>query len=129
MSDSTDFTVNSNYHVTALNVASPGNQMYSNSVPLEFTYTGNITNAHYYVYSGRQLVTDAVVNGNTTIEGLADGSYDLFVFVTTEFGQDSKQIHFTVGNFSMYLLIGVGLTALVAFSIGAIIYFKRLPKR
>jgi hypothetical protein len=130
LSDSTNFTVNSYYHVTALDVLSPENQVYSTSVPLAFTYTGNIANAHYYIYSGRQLVSDAALSGNTTIDGLADGSYDLLVFVTTQFGQDSQQIHFTVlGNFSEYLFISVSVTALVAFSVGSLIYFKKLRKR
>jgi len=129
MSDSTEFTVNSYYHVTALAVVSPGNQLYSDSVPLAFTYTGDITNAHYYIYSGHQLVSDAALSGNTTIEGLADGSYDMFVFVTTQFGQDSQQIQFIVlGNFSLYLLISVGVAGLAAFSIGLLIYFKKFRK-
>jgi hypothetical protein len=128
MSDMTDFTVNSYYHKTALHVFSPGNQVYSDSVPLTFAYTGNITSAHYYIYSGRQLVSDSVLNGNTTIDGLADGSYDLYVFVSTQFGQDSQQIHFTVGNFSEYLFIGVSVTALVALSIGSLVYFKKFRK-
>ena len=130
MSDSRDFTVNSYYHVTALNVVSPENQVYSDSVPLAFTYTGDITNAHYYIYSGHQLVSDSTLNGNTTIDGLADGSYDMFVFVTTQFGQDSQQIQFTVlDKFSQYLLISIGLAVLVAFSIVLLIYFKKLRKR
>lgn len=128
MSDSSNFTVNSYYHVTALNMVSPGNQVYSGSVPLEFTYTGNITNAHYYIYSGHQLISDAALSENITIDSLADGSYDLYVFVTTEFGQDSKSIHFTVFDISWQYPIIIGAIVLIAFSASLLVYFKKLRK-
>ncbi|MCW4004791.1 MAG: hypothetical protein NWE95_12865 [Candidatus Bathyarchaeota archaeon] len=58
MSDSRDFTVNSFYHVTALYVVSPNNQIYSTTVPLTFTFTGEIKNAHYYLYNGKKIVSE-----------------------------------------------------------------------
>jgi hypothetical protein len=128
MMDSTNFTVNSYYHVTELKVVSPSNQIYSDSVRLAFTYTGNITNAHYYIYSGHQLVSDAVLSGNTTIDGLADGSYDLYVFVTTEFGQDSQAIHFTIFDISSEYPFIIGAVVLVAFLVISLVYFKKLRK-
>ena len=96
MSDSRNFTVNSYYHVTALNVLSPNSPIYSKTVPLTFTFNGEIINAHYYLYKGRELVSEKSVSGDMTLDNLSDGSYDLYLFVTTEYGQDSKVIHFYV---------------------------------
>ena len=60
MSASRSFTVNSYYHITALNVLSPNSQIYSKIVPLTFTFTGEIENAHYYLYKGRESVSEKV---------------------------------------------------------------------
>ena len=123
MSASRSFTVNSYYHITALNVLSPNSQIYSKIVPLTFTFTGEIENAHYYLYRGRESVSEKSLSGNMTLENLSDGSYDLYIFVTTEFGQDSKIVHFYV----IGIPIIVGATVLVVFSIafGSLVYFKK----
>ena len=55
MSDSTNFTVNSYYHITALNVLSPNSLIYSKNVPLTFAFTGEIEKAHYYPVSYTHL--------------------------------------------------------------------------
>ena len=123
MSASTSFTVNSYYHITALSVLSPNSLIYSKNVPLTFAFTGEIENAHYYLYRGRELVFEKSLSGNMTLENLSDGSYDLYIFVTTEFGQDSKIVHFYV----IGIPIIVGATVLLVFSIAfcSLIYFKK----
>jgi len=128
MSTSRSFTVNSYYHVTALNVLSPNNQIYSsNIVPLTFGFTGEIENAHYYLYRGHETVSEKSLTGNVTLDNLPDGSYDLYLFVTTQYGQDSKAIHFYV----IGLPIIVGATGLSAFfiAIGLLFYLKRRRKQ
>jgi hypothetical protein len=123
MSASTSFTVNSYYHVTALNVLSPNSQIYSSTVPLTFAFTGEIENAHYYLYKGHELVSEKSLSGNMTLENLSDGSYDLYIFVTTEYGQDSQIVHFYVID----VPIIVGATVLLIFSImiGLLVYHKK----
>lgn len=97
MTTSEFFTVNSYYHRTALNVLSPKSQTYtSNDVPLNFTYTGDITNARYYLYRGKELVIDNPLSGNTTIDNIPNGNYRLLVYVTTQYGQDSTEIDFSI---------------------------------
>jgi hypothetical protein len=127
MSASRNFTVNSNYHVTALNVLSPNSLIYSKTVPLTFTFNGQIMNAHYYLYKGHELVTEKSVSGDMTLDNLSDGGYDLYLFVTTAFGQDSKIIHFYVIGIPTI----VGATILLAFSIaiGLLVYFKKLGRK
>jgi hypothetical protein len=120
---SISFKVNSYYHITALNVLSPNSQIYSKIVPLTFTFNGEIENAHYYLYRGRESVIEKALSGNMTLENLSDGSYDLYIFVTTEFGQDSEIVHFYV----IGIPIIVGATVLLAFSIAivSLVYFKK----
>jgi len=127
MSASRNFIVNSHYQVTALNVLSPISQIYSNTVPLTFTYNGEIKNAHYYLYKGHESVSEKSLSGNITLD-LSDGSFDLYLYVTTEYGQDSKAVHFSVnGNYAENLPIIVGATVLLIFSIAisSLVYFKK----
>ncbi len=128
MSALKSFIVNSYYHLTELNVLSPNNQIYSsNIVPLTFGFTGEIENAHYYLYRGHETVAEKSLTGNMTLDNLPDGSYDLYLFVTTQYGQDSKAIHFYV----IGLPIIVGATGLSAFfiAIGLLVYLKRRRKQ
>ena len=128
MSDSETFTVNSHYHITALNVLSPNNQIYnSKTVPLTFTYTGEIKNAHYYLYSGGKLVSQKSLSGDITLGSLSDGSYDLYLYVTTQYGQDAKTIHFSVISISTI----VWAFALLVFflAIGLLVYYKLNRKK
>ena len=127
MSASRNFTVNSFYHVTALNVLSPTSQIFSKMVPLTFTFNGEIANAHYYLYRGHESVSEKSFSGNMTLDNLSDGSYDLYLFVTTEYGQDSKAVHFYV----IGTPIIVGATVLLVFSIaiGLLVYFKKLKRK
>jgi hypothetical protein len=128
MSASINFTVNSFYHVTALNVLSPNSQIYSQVVlPLTFTFSGEIENAHYYLYKGHESVSEKSLNGNITLDNLSDGSYDLYLFVTTEYGQDSKAVHFYVISNPII----VGATVLLVFSIviGSLVYLKKLKRK
>lgn len=97
MTTSEFFVVNSNYHRTALNVLSPKSRTYTSSeVPLNFAYTGDIINARYYLYRGKELVIDNSLCGNTTIDNIPNGNYRLLVYVTTQYGQDSTEIDFSV---------------------------------
>ena len=73
-------------------------------------------------------VTIPKTNGDKSIDAVTklyykDGSYDLYIFVTTEFGQDSKIVHFYV----IGIPIIVGATVLLVFSIAfcSLIYFKK----
>ena len=127
MSASTNFTVNSHYHVTALNVLSPNSLIYSKNVPLTFTFTGEIVNAHYYLYKGHELVSEKSVSGDMTLDNLSDGSYELYLFVTTEYGQDSKMIPFIVIGISTI----VCATILLVFSIaiGSLVYFRKFKRK
>jgi hypothetical protein len=128
MCASETFTVNSYYHITALNVLSPNSQIYnSKTVPLRFTYTGEIKNAHYYLYKGGDLVSQKSLSGDTTLGNLSDGSYDLYLYVTTQYGQDAKTVHFSVISISTI----VGATALLIFSlaIGLLVYYKLNRKK
>jgi hypothetical protein len=92
-----------------------------------FTFNGEIINAHYYLYRGRDLVSEKSVSGDMTLDNLSDGSYDLYLYVTTEYGQDSKAVHFYV--------IGIppiaGTTVLVAslIAIGYLVYFNRHKRK
>lgn len=128
MSDSTEFIVNSFYHVTALYVVSPNNPIYFKTVPVAFTFTGEMTNAHYYLYNGQKKVSENPLSGNITLDNLPDGSYTLYLFVTTQYGQDSKQVHFyVIGNYT--LTIATIALALLAISICVLVYFKKFrPK-
>lgn len=127
MTDSAFFVVNSYYHITALKVLSPTSPIYtSNEVPLKFTYTGDITNAHYYLYRGKELVSDSSLSGDTTLTNIPDGSYNLLVFVTTQYGQDSIMINFVVIGLSTIAITSVIIV--LSFSIGAfaLVYYKKL---
>jgi hypothetical protein len=131
MSDSQSFIVNSYYHITALSVISPNSPIYSNTVPVPLTFysNGEIKNAHYYLYRGHESVSEKSVTGNMTLDNLSDGSYDLYLYVTTEYGQDSKAIHFyVIGN---YTIIAVAIVLLVVFTATILlVYFKKIkPKK
>ena len=123
MSSSTSFIVNSYYHVTALNVLSPNGQIYSKTVPLTFAFTGEIEKAHYYLYKGQEIVSEKSLSANITLDDLSDGIYDLYLFVTTQYGQDSKLVQFYVIGAPTI----IGATVLLAFciAIGSLIYIKK----
>lgn len=132
MSASTSFIVNSHYQVTALNVLSPISQIYSKNVPLTFTFNGEIENAHYYLYKGYESVSEKSLSGNVTLDNLSDGSYDLYLFVTTDLGQDSKAVRFSVSSiYAENLPIIVGATVLFVFSavVAVLVYFKKRKRR
>jgi hypothetical protein len=126
VSSSRNFTVNSYYHVTALKVLSPNSQIYSKMVPLTFTFKGEIENAHYYLYKGHETVSEKSLSGNMTLDNLADGSYDLLLFVTTEFVQDSEAVHFYVVG--MPIIVGATVLMVFSIAIGSLVYFKKLKK-
>ncbi len=79
MSKSTSFIVNSYYHVTALSVLSPNGQIYSKTVPLTFAFTGETEKAQYYLYKGKEPVSEKPIIANTTLDNLSDGIYDLYL--------------------------------------------------
>ena len=127
MSTSRNFTVNSYYHVTALNVLSPTSQIFSKMVPLTFTFNGEIENAHYYLYKGHESVSEKSLSGNMTLDNLSDGSYDLYLFVTTEYGQDSKAVHFYV--IGTPIIVGAIVLLVFSIAIGLLVYFKKLKRK
>jgi hypothetical protein len=128
MSANRSFVVNSNYHITALNVLSPINPIYtSKEVPLKFTYTGEMTNAHYYLYKDGRVVSEKSLSGDISLDNLSDGNYQLLLFVTTQFGQDSKAIYFSV--ISVPTVVVVATLFILFFSIGLLVYFKKFKKK
>jgi len=128
MSATRSFVVNSNYHITALEVLSPTSPAYtSNEVPLKFTYTGEITNAHYYLYKDGTLVSEKSLSGDITLDNLSDGSYRLLLFVTTQYGQDSKMMYFFIIGVPTIVIATVLL--ILSLSIGLLVYFKKIKKK
>ena len=128
MSASESFVVNSNYHITALNVLSPISPTYiSNEVPLKFTYTGDIANAHYYLYKDGGLVSEKSLSGDITLDNLSDGSYRLLLFVTTQYGQDSKELDFLV--IGVPTIVVATALLILSLSIGLMVYFKKFRRK
>ncbi len=122
------FVVNSNYHITALNVLSPTSPTYtSNEVPLKFTYTGEITNAHYYLYKDGKLVSEKSLSGDITLDNLSDGSYQLLLFVTTQYGQDSKAMDFLV--IGVPTIVAATALLILTLFIGLLVYTKKFKKK
>ncbi len=126
-----DFIVNSHYQVTMLNILSPINKTYSENVSLLFTVNAEITNAHYYLYNGSELVSDKSLSGNTTLEDLSDGSYNMHVFVTTEFGQAAETLHFSISKNSPLgaLPVIVGVIVLLMFLIAIVLSIYRRKRK
>jgi hypothetical protein len=128
MSANRSFEVNSNYHITALKVLSPTSPTYtSDEVPLKFTYTGEITNAHYYLYKDGKLVSEKSLSGDTTLDNLSDGSYQLLLFVTTQYGQDSKMMYFFI--ISVPTIVVAAVLLIMSLSIALLFYFKKIKKK
>jgi hypothetical protein len=122
MSAHRDFTVNSHYEIAVLKVLSPAGQAYTETVPLIFSVNGEILNAHYYLYRGNELVLDRSLSGNTTLGNLSLGSYDMYLFVTTEDGQTSARIPFSMVDYTHLgenLPIVAGVTVLILVSVAA----------
>ena len=92
-------------------------------VPLTYSYTGQDVNAHYYLYHWGTLISDKPLTENTTLANLPEGSYNLLVYVTTEFGQDSKPIPFFVVGTATFMVAVVLLFILV---VGLLVRFKKL---
>jgi hypothetical protein len=128
MSTSRTFTVNSHFAVTEINVLSPTNQTYANTVPLVFTVNGEIKEAHYYMYRGYDAVFEGSFSGNTTLDNLSTGSYVMHIYVTTEKGEATTSTFFNVLNnnysvdsriYAMFMIpvimVGVGLGLLLLF--------------
>ena len=135
MSTSRTFTVNSHQVVTEINVLSPTNQTYSNSVPLLFTVNGEIEEAHYYLYRGKyDAVFEGSFSGNTTLD-LSIGKYEMYLYVTTEHGQSTASTYFSVlpssTSKSNYLedppLLTVSIMAFIVIGVGVglLIYFRK----
>ncbi len=129
MSASQTFTVSSRFIIAELKTLSPTSQTYSEPVPLTFTVNGEIQQAHYYVYKGDELISNKTINGNTTLDQLPEGNYDLYLFVTTELGKTSEAIHFSVSNgnsnYMQYLPAIAGLTVPLVLGVGLIIFLKK----
>ena len=98
MSDSQSFIVNSHYVIAELTMLSPVTQVYWEPIPLIFNINGEISEAHYYIYQDKELISENTLNGNTTIDSLPEGNYELLLFVTTQHGQTSEKTQFSVSN-------------------------------
>ncbi|XHH10230.1 MAG: hypothetical protein ACFCUE_06255 [Candidatus Bathyarchaeia archaeon] len=107
MIDTQSFTVNSHYVIANLKTLSPTCQIYFDpTVPLTFNVNGEIQDAHYYLYQNSVLISEKALKGNTTLNQLADGNYDLLLFATTEHGQTSEKIQFLIlKNIYLYVII------------------------
>jgi hypothetical protein len=111
-----------------LKVLSPTSPAYtSNEVRLKFTYTGEITNAHYYLYKDGKLASEKALSGDTTLDNLSDGSYQLLLFVTTQYGQDSKMMYFFIIGVTTIVIATVLL--ILSLSIALLVYFKKIKKK
>lgn len=129
MSTSRTFTVNSHYVLTEIKVLSPTNQTYLNTVPLVFTVNVALKEAHYSIY--RSLEYDAFFkgscSGNTTLDNLSQGSYVMYIYVTTEDGQAMASTSFYVLNdnysrlYAMFMIAAI----MVGAGFGLLLYFKK----
>jgi hypothetical protein len=131
MSDSQSFIVNSHYVIAELTVLSPVSQVYWEPIPLTFNINCEISNAHYYIQQDRKLISENTLYGNTTLENLPEGNYELLLFVTTEHGQTSEKIPFTVSNSNPLenLPIIASATILVTFGVVAGLVFIKKRKK
>jgi len=128
MSDSQSFIVNSHYVIAELTMLSPVSQVYWEPIPLTFKTNGEISDAHYYIYQDKELVSENTLTGNTTIESLPEGNYELLLFVTTRHGQTSEKIHFSISNSNPLenLPLIAGVTVPLALGIvGGVVFIKK----
>lgn len=129
MSDSQNFTVNSHYVIAKLEALSPKGQFYSNTVPLTFSINGEIKNAHYYLYKNDKFLEDNALSGNTTLDQLSEGNYDLQLFVTTQYGQRAETIHFSISNDSPPLNFPIIETAIILIVLSVVTVLLIIDKR
>ena len=130
MSDDAGFTVNSHYVIAELTMLSPVTQVYWEPIPLIFNINGEISDAHYYIYQDKELISENTLNGNTTIGSLPEGNYELLLFVTTQHGQTSEKTQFSVSNSNLLenLSIIAGVIVTLAFGIVVGVFFIKKAK-
>jgi hypothetical protein len=131
ISASQSFTVNSHFVIAELKTLSPTSQTYTANDTIQLTFTVNreIQSAHYYVYKGNDLVCDKALNGNSTIEQLPEGDYNLYLFVTTELGKTSETIHFSVSNSNQTANMAIVSGSAVVIALGISVCFVLWKKR
>jgi hypothetical protein len=135
LSTSRSFEVNSHYLPTVVKILSPTNQNYSSRVPLVFTVNMPIKGAYYYMYRGNDAVFETHFNGNITMENLLDGNYVLYLYVTTENGDEPASTHFSVSNnitansiAAGILPYAIGITTLLIVVAGLLVYFRKYKR-
>ena len=114
----------------------------SNAIPLSFdinesapSWIGNFYINETASWIGYNLDKQAkvTINGNTTLDGLAEGSHSIAVYVNDTSGNTIKTetVFFTVNNppNMMLLIIPLVLALTVVLGVGAIIYFKKRKKQ
>jgi len=115
-------------------VLSPENKTYSASnVPLSFAASESVS---WVAYSLNNLA-NVTINGNTTLQGLSDGSYTVVISATDTAGNTgfSETIHFSVRIPSPSLesllkeWVAYALLAIVITAGGLLAYFRVLKKR
>ena len=95
------FTVDTSFKYPVLNVISPQNQTYhTNQINLTYYTNSKIIYSYYNLNGGNWLW----FQGNTTLNGLSNGSYTLGVFVVTEANlhineaNEEQTVNFTVNS-------------------------------
>jgi hypothetical protein len=124
LTDTQSFTVNSHYVIAELKTLSPTSPFYfTSTVPLTFNINVPIQDAHYYLYQNSVLISEKVLNGNTTLD-LADGNYELLLFATTVHGQTSEKIQFIVLS-NVYLFTVIAVAIIVSIVLGLAFVVKK----
>jgi hypothetical protein len=97
-SNSVDFRVNLDYVPPTVNLISPLNQTYNCSdIPLNFSVEGlNFKKAHYTLDS--KTNESVTITGNTTLNGLSNGSHQIRLFVDADVGHVTDNAVFSINQ-------------------------------
>ncbi len=110
-----------------ISILSPQNQMYNDtSVPLVFAVFEPYSSMSYSL-NGQDKV---MINGNTTLSDLPNGSYNLTVYVTDNSGNIGvSEISFSISEETVtsqtMVISAIGVSAIVIVSIG-LVYYKKV---
>jgi parallel beta-helix repeat protein len=112
-----------------ISVFSPQNKVYNNSsVPLTFS-TNEPTSRISYSLDNQDNVT---ITGNTTLSGLPNGSHNLTVYVTDQFGNTgaSEIIYFSVDVPEPFptALVAASIASVAIIGAGLVLYFTKIKK-
>lgn len=132
MSSSVKFTVDTYYKYPEIVILSPQNTTFaSTEVPLTFTCDRQIVSADYILEGEGGHMS---LSGNTTLNGLANGTHAITVYVFTEGEQGNSQtVHFTVSPetqlqqepFSTALVIVASVASAGIIAVGLFVHFKK----